>query len=126
MISDWGLRKIGTMVLISEQTKLFSKSMLLVPHFLYLKNRGSNLENAELTKKSLSQFLCFRDQFLSSAFIVLHKSLFLLGKCGTSIKGQFTKVPQFRIICRPCLRLCFQPRNFDNRIVSPPVVYPAS
>ena len=51
MISDWGLRKIGTMVLISEQTKLFSKSMLLVPHFLYLKNRGSNLENAELTKK---------------------------------------------------------------------------
>ena len=39
------------MVLISEPTKLNSKSMLLVPHFLYLKNRGSNLENAELTKK---------------------------------------------------------------------------
>ena len=117
MISDWGLRKIGTMVLISEPTKLNSKSMLLVPHFLYLKNRGSNLENAELTKK------VYHSSFVSAtSSLVPHFPFYT----NPRFKFNLLKFPSFAFSVDRVSDCVFQPRNFDNRIVSPPVVYPAS
>ena len=72
-------------------------------------------ESLSLGQKSNSRLYMF--------FLKLNQGEFRIFRIEKLAKFR-TKFPQFRIFRKP--PMFFQPGRFDNRIVSPPVVYPAS